>query len=92
MVRNALKKSLQGPVKIKLKKQNVLGQYGYKTTNSERSRRIALGKAVRGHGKLPTFRRLVVLAIYTKNTNPRRSKLYRADAAWVMRQKGGAKN
>ena len=53
-------------VKISVRK-GTLTRFGYHINNSERSRHIALNKAVRSEGYLPIFRKLNALAIFRKN-------------------------
>lgn len=75
--------------RIPLKKHHTLSQYGYGGLAPVRSlsagaRRAALVRAVRAHGPTYVIRKLNVLAIYTKNTDPALSAKYRADMKFVQ--------
>lgn len=65
-----------------------LAQYGYfdVTKITESQRRSALRKAMKGEGDwLSLFRRLIYTSTLTKNTDPKRSKIFYEDAYWLKR-------
>jgi len=49
-------------------KKGAMEKYGYKVKANERSRRVAIGKAMKDKGGLSTIRHLVVLRTYNKNS------------------------
>ena len=64
-----------------------LKQYGYQqiTELSLKTRRDALKQAVKKYGSLSVWKKLNVLYIFFKNTNPDLSGLYNEDKTWIKR-------
>lgn len=78
-----------GPGKgIGLLKKGALSRYGYGTSNTERSRHLALNAAVKHDGALTVYRRLNALSVYTKRTAPATSKVARKDRGYVGEKVG----
>jgi len=72
-------------VRIKVTKGS-LRKHGYALTDITLvDRRKALRKAVKNEGALAVFRKLNVIGIYQKNTNPQISKRAIADRNWVRK-------
>lgn len=69
---------------IKLKK-GLLSNLGYSIDKSRTDRRKALRKAVKLYGSLSTQKKLNLIATYHKRTNPKISKKFKEDYAWVKR-------
>jgi len=67
-----------------------LSKYGYvKISNlSEKARHSALAKAVEEFGSLSVWKKVNVLYIYTKNTNPELSAKYDDDRNWIKNKFG----
>lgn len=61
-----------------------LSQFGYHVYNTEHSRHIALGKAVKEYGALSVFRKLNAVYVLNKNTNPKLSRKFLRDRDWVQ--------
>lgn len=72
-----------------LRKGN-LSVFGYKNvrTLSEEQRHMALDAAVTKYGSLSIWRKLNALFVYTRNTAPDSSVLFRADRDWVKARFG----
>jgi hypothetical protein len=72
-----------------LRKGN-LKQYGYEkiTTISLKTRRHALRQAVDKYGSLSVWKKINVLYVFFKNTNPELSELYNEDRKWIKRTYG----
>ena len=64
-------------------KKGALSRYGYGTSNTARSRHIALNAAAKHDGPLTVYRRLNALAVYTKRTSPTTSKVALSDRAYI---------
>lgn len=80
------KKGLSNSVnKIGPLEKDLLKPFGYNHVTSMKlaDRKIALTKAVRVHEWLPIFRRLNVLSIFNRNTNPKASEIFLRDRNWV---------
>lgn len=77
------------PVRIKISKDGALSSLGYSSNNSERSRHIALNKAIKDYGYISVIRKLNALAVLNKNKNPRLSKIFRDDQRWVSAKRIG---
>ena len=67
-----------------------LSQFGYiKVAKlSVVQRHVALKKAVKAYGSLSVWRKLNAVAVYTKNTSPLVSRIFKSDMAWVKREFG----
>jgi len=65
-----------------------LGSVGYSSKLSVASRRAALMRAVKKFGALSTYRMLNAIMVYSKNTSPKLSAMYRADRNMVGRMAG----
>ena len=67
-----------------------LKQYGYQKIEglSLKTRRQALKQAVERYGSLSVWKKLNVLYIFNKNTNPALSELYNKDRAWIRETYG----
>lgn len=71
---------------IPIRDDSKLTKHGYHDVRekSELARHRALGKVIRaGEPPLGLFRRLNVLMILFKNTDPKLSKIFKADRDWV---------
>lgn len=62
-----------------------LKSVGYDATVRAAVRHGALAKAVAKYGRLSTLRKLNAVAVLTKRTVPSRSKTYKADRNWVIK-------
>jgi len=62
-----------------------LRRFGYTnvTELSEGRRHLALAAAVRAYGPLTVWRKLNAVFIYTKNTSPASSRVFKADRDWI---------
>lgn len=62
-----------------------LTQFGYTdvTSMSEGRRHLALAKAVRTYGALSIWRKLNAVYVYTRNTSPASSRIFKADRDWI---------
>jgi hypothetical protein len=67
-----------------------LKQFGYDnvTSMSEGRRHLALAAAVRKYGSLNIWRKLNAVFIYTKNTAPASSRVFKADRDWIKARYG----
>jgi CHAD domain-containing protein len=75
-------------MKIPIRSNGKLTEHGYHDVRdkSELARHRALGKVIRaGEPPLGLFRRLNVLMILFKRTDPKLSKLFKADRDWVKK-------
>ena len=68
-------------------KRGALSKYGYKDvkTMTSAKRHSALKKAARSIKPLSLFRKLNAVALLNKNTNPKVSRIFKSDAAWVKK-------
>lgn len=73
-------------VRIGPLRQGTLRQFGYSTSSSERSRHIALAKAVKSEGYLPIYRKLNAVYVLQRNTSPSKSKLFKRDRDWLKKK------
>ena len=76
----------KGKVVIPLSNSEILSNQGYKDVKdmSVLARHRALGRVIRtGEPALGLFRRLNVLMILFKKTNPKLSKIFKSDRDWV---------
>ena len=66
-------------------RQGDLKQYGYQQIHilSVKKRHQALAKAVNQYGSLSVWKKLNVLYVFNKHTNPKLSELYNKDKAWI---------
>lgn len=74
---------------ITLSRSGFLSAHGYKNVKdkSELARHRALTRAIKaGEPPLGLFRRLNVLMILFKNTQPKLSKLFKRDRDWVKKK------
>lgn len=62
-----------------------LAKFGYDhvTTMSAQKRHDALARAVRAYGSLTLRRKLNAIYVYTRNTAPASSAIFKADRDWV---------
>jgi hypothetical protein len=62
-----------------------LAQFGYThvTTLDAPRRHLALARAVAKYGALTVFRKLNAVYVYTRNTAPASSRIFKADRNWV---------
>ncbi len=67
-----------------------LARFGYEhvTTLSAPRRHLALGRAVAAYGALTVFRKLNAVYVYTRNTAPASSRIFKADRNWVKEYYG----
>lgn len=80
----AAARSLRKP--IRLKHRGLLGVFGYRGVKAltQAQRHAALTAAAVRLGPAVVIRRLTVLAVFTKNKDPKLSALYRSDMAFVQ--------
>ena len=69
-------------------KKGELTSLGYSTTKSKIARHRALNKATRKYGALSMYRKLNAVAVLSKNTNPKTSKIMLKDRNWIGLQSG----
>jgi hypothetical protein len=62
-----------------------LAKFGYDhvTSMSAPRRHIAIAKAVKAYGALTVFRKLNAVYVYTRNTAPAASRIFKEDRDWV---------
>ena len=74
-----------GRVGIGPLRQGDLKRFGYDdvVTMSEARRHLALAAAVRAYGALTVWRKINAVFIYTKNTSPASSRVFKADRDWI---------
>jgi hypothetical protein len=67
-----------------------LSQFGYMhvTTMDAPRRHLALARAVAKYGALAVFRKLNAVYVYTRNTAPASSRVFKADRNWVKAHYG----
>lgn len=67
-----------------------LRQFGYDNVinMSEARRHLALAAAVRAYGALTVWRKINAVFIYTKNTSPASSRVFKADRDWIKSRYG----
>lgn len=67
-----------------------LKQFGYDDVRNmtQGARHIALAKAVRAYGPLSLWRKLNAIYIYTRNTAPASSAIFKQDRDWIRSQYG----
>ena len=67
-----------------------LSKFGYMHVSelSVRKRRIALRLAIAEYGSLGVWRKLNAVAVYTKHTSPRVSRIFKEDMAWIRSEFG----
>jgi hypothetical protein len=68
-------------------KSGDLARFGYThvVSMSQGRRHIALAKAMRAYGPLTLWRKLNAIYVYTRNTAPASSAIFKADRDWVRR-------
>ena len=69
-------------------KKGELGQYGYKVRIPAAAKKTSLKKALKGMGYSSLIKRLNVLSIYNKNSNPEISTMVKRDMATVRKLAG----
>ena len=77
---------MKGKVIIPIRNSGILSAHGYSDVRdkSPLARHRALGKVIRaGEPPLGLFRRLNVLMILFKRTDPKLSKIFKKDRDWV---------
>jgi len=75
----------KGPKLLPKLKEGDLTKYGYSLKDPRSKRRKALRKSVKEYGKNTVIRKLNVLSIYNKNTNPSYSRKAREDMNFVRK-------
>ena len=67
-----------------------LSRFGYDhvTNMSEGRRHLALASAVKAYGSLTVWRKLNALYVYTRNTAPASSAIFKADRDWIKEHYG----
>jgi hypothetical protein len=71
--------------KLKLDKGTLTNE-GYHISKPELARHRALGKAIKKLNGLTIFRKLNIIQVLSKNTNPPASAVYRQDKEWVEKK------
>ena len=81
-------KSSKGKKLITILKKDILGQFGYHDIKNLTitQRHTALTKAIKKLKPLSIFRRVVALAVFNKNTDPKFHNLLMKDANWIKTQ------
>ena len=64
-----------------------LTKYGYSTKLSDVERQKALNKALKAYGYSSVVKKLNAVKLLTKNTDPKRSKIYSKDLKFVQKKK-----
>jgi hypothetical protein len=74
-----------GRVGIGPLRKGVLKRFGYNNVveMSESRRHMALAAAVKVYGSLTVWRKINAVFIYTKNTSPASSRIFKADRDWI---------
>jgi len=75
----------RGPVRIPVAK-GTLSKHGYSIKLPAEKRRDALRKAIDEFGALAVYRKLKVMVIMRKRTQPKAREIFEADASWVREQ------
>ena len=65
-----------------------LSKFGYSSSRPASVRHEALDKAAKAYSALSVYRMLNAVYVYTKNTSPAVSALYKADRDWVGAKHG----
>jgi len=67
-----------------------LSRFGYEhvTAMTEGRRHLALASAVKEYGSLTVWRKLNALYVYTRNTSPSSSAIFKADRDWIRAHYG----
>jgi len=67
-----------------------LSRFGYDhiTNMTTDARRTALAAAVKAYGSLTLWRKLNALYVYTRNTSPASSAIFKADRDWIREHYG----
>jgi hypothetical protein len=67
-----------------------MAKFGYSNvlSLSVADRRKALEKAVKAYGPLATWRKVIAVYVFSKNTNPLLSKKYDEDRKWIQQTYG----
>jgi len=71
-------------------RQGDLKQFGYDhvVSMSEGRRHLALARAVREYGSLSIWRKLNAVYVYTRNTAPKSSVVFKTDRDWIKEHYG----
>lgn len=75
----------KGPKILPPMRAGALSVYGYSTSAPDSVRHQALVRAANANTALTVFRRLGLIATYTRRTIPRASRMYIADRNWVKK-------
>lgn len=67
-------------------KKGDLTNLGYRANDPAEKRHESLDQAVKKYGKLSTLRKLNAISVYTKRTNPSRSKTYKTDRNYIKKK------
>jgi len=75
---------------IGLLRKGDLAQFGYDhvTDMLKKRRHEALAHAVKAYGALSVFRKLNAVYVYTRNTAPASSAVFKADRDWIKEHYG----
>ena len=65
-------------------KKGTLRNFGYGSDKSPSLRRASLRRASKSLGRNRVIRKLNAVAVLTKNTAPKKSRIFRADMRWVQ--------
>ncbi len=65
-------------------KKGSLTKYGYSTKLSDEERQKALRKGLKAYGYSSVVKKLNAIKLLTKNTDPKRSKIYSKDLKYVQ--------
>jgi hypothetical protein len=69
-------------------KKGELKQFGYKVKLPSAERHTALKRAVRKYGSLSVWKKINVLYVYSKYSNPTLHRIYGADRNWIRHTYG----
>ena len=64
-------------------RKGTLSRFGYHTNKSMVERRQSLNRAVREYGPTVVIRKLIVVAVLSKNRSPKNASIYNKDRAYV---------
>jgi len=81
----SLKGGRKKTMKIGPLKKGRLSSTGYSVKEKTLKRRKTLKKLVKKEGALKAFRQLNVVATYTKNSSPGKSRTFKRDRNWIRR-------
>lgn len=79
-------KGLKGGPGIGKLKEGKLTRLGYHVGDKATTRRRAVDRAIAKYGRLSTLRKLNAVAVYTRRTSPKKSKIFKSDVRYVQKK------